>query len=111
MGSALSIKLTVLVLLPLRLLAARERRRIAIGFAAVATAIAVVASIAYGSGWLRVLSPVANRLPSLNVWCSLFASKRHTPARVSSSGHGSLPGDFAVRSFSWHVFDGDPMST
>jgi hypothetical protein len=80
----LSIKLTVLVFLPLRLLEKRRRGLPlgAVGFAAVAAVVAAAASIAYGSAWLHVLSPVANQLhtPSslgLAYWASRLGFPQH----------------------------------
>ena len=86
-AGALSIKLTVLVFLPLRLLAARERRRILGGFASVAAAVALVASIAFGSAWLHVLSPVANQLhtPS-SLGLAYWASRLGFPQRYAVDG-------------------------
>jgi len=86
-AGALSIKLTVLVFLPLRLLAARERRRILGGFASVAAAVALVASIAFGSAWLHVLSPVANQLhtPS-SLGLAYWASQLGLPQRYAVDG-------------------------
>ena len=86
-AAGLSIKLTVLVFLPLRLLAARERRRILGGFASVAAAVALVASIAFGSAWLHVLSPVANQLhtPS-SLGLAYWASQLGLPQRYAVDG-------------------------
>jgi hypothetical protein len=88
-AAALSIKLTVLVFLPLRVLEARRRGRPigAVGFAVVALLVATAASIAFGYDWLRVLSPVANQLhtPS-SLGLAYWASRLGFPQRYAVDG-------------------------
>ena len=86
-AAALSVKLTVLVFLPLRLVAARERGRIAAGFGVAAVVVAAVASGVYGLDWLRVLSPVANQLhtPS-SLGLAYWASRLGFPQRYAVDG-------------------------
>lgn len=59
---AAGVKWVPLLLLPLTLVAARERsaRRIAVGFVAALLAIGVTASLAFGSAWLSALAPIAH---------------------------------------------------
>ncbi len=55
--------------------------------------------------------PVANRRPSACRCPNASAANRHTPARVSSSGHGSRPGLPGLRCSTWHAFEGAPTFT
>ena len=56
--------------------------------------------------------PSANLYPSSACVCpGRSASKRQTLAWRSSSGHGCLPGDPAVRRCCWQAFDGAPTFT
>jgi len=59
---AAGVKWVPLLLLPLTLVAARERtaRRLAVGFVAAMLAIGVAASLAFGSAWLSALAPIAH---------------------------------------------------
>ena len=82
--AALSMKMTALVFLPLRVLEARRRRRRVShwSFAAAAIVVAVVASARYGPHWLGVLSPVANQLHSTSsLGLPYWAGKLGLPER------------------------------
>jgi hypothetical protein len=52
--------------------------------------------------------PVAKRSFDEKTWPGLFASYFQMPARVSSSVHGSTPGDSLARSFCWQLLVADP---
>ncbi len=56
-------------------------------------------------------SPVAKRVPSSGPCPVRAASKRQIPARTSSSGHGSCPGDPSVRLSSWQALEREPWFT
>jgi uncharacterized membrane protein len=60
-AAAILVKWIPLLLLPLHLLAERRRRFGWAGFAAAAVALAALATIRYGTGWLNALEPVARK--------------------------------------------------